>query len=98
QPDTLERPVDKQTLERTTAEHLAEEDPDVGAGPAWKLADHVVAVAPVERRCLIAVGVQMHLVAAAAHRLRFGRGQQPRAQTAAARPSPGPSPARRSSR
>ena len=60
-------------------------DPYVGAGPARKLADHVVAVAPVERRRLIAVRVQVHLVAAAAHRFRFGRGQQPRAKTVPAK-------------
>src|SRR5207245_2386690 len=75
----------RQTLERTTAEHLAEEDPDVGAGPTRELADHVVAVAPVERGRLIAVRVEVHLVAAAAQRFGFGAGEQARPETVPAK-------------
>src|SRR6266850_6507972 len=64
-----------------SAESLAEEDPNVvAAGPAGQLADRLVTEPPVERGRLIAVRVEVHLMAAAAPRLRFGRGDQARAE------------------
>src|SRR5439155_10700266 len=62
-------------------EALAEEDPDVFvAGPAGQLADRLVAETAVERRRLIAVRVEVHLMAAAAYCLGLGRGDQARAE------------------
>src|SRR6185369_16638551 len=65
-------------------ETLAEEDPDVVAGPAREGTDHFVAELLVERRCLIAMGVEMHLMAAAAPGLGFSGAEQARAQAVTA--------------
>src|SRR5260370_1108597 len=66
------------------AELLPEEDPRVVAGPAGQLADHLVALSPIESGSLIAVRVEVHLVAAAAHGFSLGRGQDARAEPAPA--------------
>src|SRR6185436_8518633 len=54
------------------------------AGPAREGTDHFVAELLVERRCLIAMGVEMHLMAAAAPGLGFSGAEQARAQAVTA--------------
>src|SRR5262245_35088896 len=72
------------TSQVSWAKGLAEEDAGRVARPAGDLADDLVALSPVEVWSLVLVSVELHLGASAPRDLPLGRGEQPRADPAAA--------------